>query len=630
MDEKTAGMKKCADSFGEIYVPEDRLWGAQTQRSLQNFGAGEEKMPMDIVRAIALIKSAAAEANRDPVPGRMSEEKAAAIVEAAAKIVRGELDGHFPLSVWQTGSGTQTNMNVNEVIANAANAAAGKTLLHPNDDVNMSQSTNDVFPSAIHLSFILKAEKELIPALDGLYLSLSELSVRYRDCLKCGRTHMQDAVELTFGQEVGGWAGAVRYGRDALKEAVDDLRALPLGGTAVGNGINAPELFPVTVCGYLSKKSGTRVYPDPNFFHSMSMKSRVLKAHSALKNLAFDLMKIANDIRMLSSGPRCGLGEIRIPANEPGSSIMPGKVNPTQCEALIMVCMRVVGNDAAVSLAGGSGSFELNVAMPLIAYSCMQSLGLLSDAVLSFTERCVSGITANETRMRQLRDSSLMNVTALSPVIGYDKAARIAKNAEQKGITLRESCSELGILTPEEYDRLTANPDPSDKPDLKSVDYTVRSACFDDIPELLRIYAAARQYMKDNGNPGQWGEDRPVVGKIRADIAASNMHIIECAGRAVGAFALIPGEDPTYAVIEDGSWLDTSPYCTVHRIASDGSVRGVFDAALLFCLSKTAHIRIDTHKDNKTMLRLLAARGFSRRGIIHLENGDERIAFERI
>ncbi|MBO7376593.1 MAG: class II fumarate hydratase [Clostridia bacterium] len=627
---KDNGNHTVSDSFGSVEVDNSAFWGAQTARSLCNFRIGSEKMPTELIRAIAMIKEAAACANHELRPGAMTAEKKEAIVSVCERILTGELDSQFPLSVWQTGSGTQTNMNVNEVVANLANLEAGRVLLHPNDDVNMSQSTNDVFPSAIHLSALLMIENELIPVLEKLFNSLSTLSVKYRNAVKCGRTHIRDAAEMTFGEEVSGWAGAVSFGIDELRGACDKLRALPLGGTAVGNRINTPERYSVCATKYLTKISGTRVYPASNFFFSMSLKSAVAAAHSALKNLAYDLSKIAGDVRWLSSGPRCGLSVISIPANEPGSSIMPGKVNPTQCEQLIMVCMRVIGNDATVSLAAGSGSFELNTAMPVIAYSFIQSLTLLRDSVRSFGEKCISGLEADVEKMKEYRDGSLMTVTALSPVIGYDRASEVAKYAEKKKISLAEACEQLGICTADEYKKLLKNPDPGAPVRLCGAAYAIRRALPADAEELDRIYSAARRYMKESGNPSQWGDSRPDKKVLERDIKLGNLYIVECGQRAVGAFAFIEGEEPTYGRIWGGSWLSEKPYGTIHRIAGDGTVSGLFDAALCFCLGKTDHIRIDTHRKNLTMLHLLSSRGFSERGIIHLENGDERIAFELI
>lgn len=606
----------------------NHLWGKQTQMCVNNFRIGTEKMPSEIIRAIAMIKGAAALANAELVPGRMTPEKRDLIADAARAVAEGGYDGEFPLPVWQTGSGTQTNMNVNEVIANIANAGAGYELLHPNDDVNMSQSTNDVFPSSIHLSLILAAERSLIPALEGLYGELTRLSFEYRDTEKCGRTHLRDATPVTFGQEISGWAGAVRYGIDSIKTAVEDLRALPLGGTAVGTGINAPEGFALCVTRRLSEISGTRVYPDQNRFHSMSCKSRISRFHSALKTLAGDLTKIANDIRWLSSGPRTGLGEITIPANEPGSSIMPGKVNPTQCEALIMVCMRVMGNDESISLAASAGNFELNVTMPLIAYCSLQSVNLLSDAADSFTEKCVKGIRADEKKMKYYKDISLMNATSLSPLIGYDGTAKVVELAAKAGITLREACLKLNLITAEKFDSIFGNKRVESVVRLCDCDYRIREATLADIPELDRIFASARERMKASGNPYQWGDSRPPHDAILSDISHGQMYIVECTGRCVGCFALVPGDDPTYSVIYDGTWLSDEPYYTIHRIASDGSVSGLFDACLGYCLQKTSHIRIDTHADNNAMKHILKKRGFSRRGIIHLLNEDEREAYE--
>ncbi len=440
------------DSMGEVSVPADRTWGAQTQRSLDNFRIGSDRMPPSLIRAIIMIKEAAAEANHRLIPERMTEGKKLAITGACEKLLSDFPEDEFPLSVWQTGSGTQTNMNVNEVIAHVGNAAAGDGLLHPNDDVNMSQSTNDVFPSAIQLAYLLLAEKRLLPALGRLSGAFSRLEDKYAGTVKCGRTHLMDAVPVTFGQEAGGWRSTVDFDAELIERSLPPLRRIPLGGTAVGTGLNAPRGFDGEVCRELSRISGTGVLPAPDKFHSLSAKSEIAAAHSALNVLASDLIKICNDIRWMSSGPRCGLSEIRIPENEPGSSIMPGKVNPTQCEAAIMVCMHVAGNNLAIANAASSGNFELNVAMPLIGWSAIRSVCLLSDAVDSLTEKCVGGITADADKMKRTFESSVMNITALSPLIGYEKAAECAKRARTEGITLKEAVLRGGLLSPEEFD----------------------------------------------------------------------------------------------------------------------------------------------------------------------------------
>ena len=442
------------DSMGEVRVPAEKYWGAQTQRSFENFKIGEEKMPLALIRALAAVKQAAARVNRVLVPSRMTEEKARCIDRAAAEILSGTLDAHFPLSVWQTGSGTQTNMNVNEVIAARGNDLACRKLLHPNDDVNMSQSSNDVFPSAMHIAAIVETERALLPALDNLVGTLLRLEAENRGLVKTGRTHLQDATPLLFSQEISGWRASLEKDRELICASLAPLRALALGGTAVGTGLNAPAGFDAAVCRALTEITGTAFTPSPNKFHSLTSKDELVFAHGALKALAADLMKIANDVRLLAGGPRCGLGEISIPANEPGSSIMPGKVNPTQCEAVTMVAVQVMGNDAAIGFAASQGNFELNVFMPVIIYNYLQSVRLLADVMRSFERSCVRGIRANAGRMRGNVARSLMLATALTPHIGYDNAAAVVKLAYQEDITLRDSCLRLGFLTGEEFDAL--------------------------------------------------------------------------------------------------------------------------------------------------------------------------------
>ncbi len=442
------------DSMGEMRVPADRYWGAQTQRSLQNFRIGGERMPIEIVRAFGILKKAAALANHRIQPERMTQEKLSAIGEACDEVISGALDGHFPLVVWQTGSGTQSNMNANEVIANRGNEIAGKALLHPNDDVNMSQSSNDTFPTAMHIAAVLAIEDALIPAMDRLIETLRRLEAENAGVVKSGRTHLQDATPIRFSQEIMGWRGLVEAPREMLLCALPQLRRLALGGTAVGTGLNAPKGFDEEVARAVSELTGKAFVPDENKFHALTGKDALVFAHGAMKALAANLMKIANDVRWLASGPRCGLGEIRIPENEPGSSIMPGKVNPTQCEAMTMVAVQVMGNDTAVGIAASQGNFELNVFMPVLIYNFLQSARLLADGLRSFNDNCVAGIVANREKMAENLHNSLMLVTALNPYIGYDNAAKTAKLAYRENISLREACVKLGFLTPERFDEV--------------------------------------------------------------------------------------------------------------------------------------------------------------------------------
>ena len=441
------------DSFGEISVPEDRLWGAQTQRSLENFRIGSEKMPSAVIRALAALKTACARANR--AAGKLTAEKAELIERACSLIMEGRYDSEFPLSVWQTGSGTQTNMNVNEVICGIVRQLTeGKVILHPNDDVNMSQSTNDIFPSAIDAACACLIYDRLLPALDALIDSFRSLELRYPGIVKVGRTHMQDAVPMTFAQEAGGWRASLESDRDLIIRSLEPLCALPAGGTAVGTGLNAPARFGEAVAEELKMITGKPFTSRKNKFSALSSRSELSFAHGALRTLAADLYKVASDIRLLSCGPRCGIGEIHIPENEPGSSIMPGKVNPTQCEAVTMVAARVMGNDTAVSFAASQGQLELNVYMPLLAYTMVQSVELLSDVCDSFRTNCVDGIEPDRERMQSLVEMDLMLVTALSPRTGYDAACEIAHCARDRGITLKEAAVASGLLTEEEYDRL--------------------------------------------------------------------------------------------------------------------------------------------------------------------------------
>ncbi len=448
--------RKEHDSMGEVLVEASRYWGAQTERSRQSFpiGVGHEHMPKEIIRAFAMLKKAAALANRELIPDAMTEEKCEAICAVGDEILSGELNEHFPLVVWQTGSGTQSNMNVNEVVANRANERAGKRLLHPNDDVNRSQSSNDTFPTAMHIAARLALQERLLPALDALIAALLEQEEQTAGLYKCGRTHLQDAVPLTLAQEISGWRASLERDREQLLAASLSLASLALGGTAVGTGLNAPKDFDIRSAAHLTELTGIPFHTAENKFQALTSKSELVFAHGAMKALAADLLKIANDVRWLGSGPRNGLGELFLPENEPGSSIMPGKVNPTQCEALTMVAVQVMGNDAAVGIAASQGNFELNVYMPLIAYNFLQSARLLADAMESFRLRCIAGMRPNVEKMQENMQKSLMLVTALNPYVGYENAARVAKLAHSEGITLREACQRLDLLTPERYDEI--------------------------------------------------------------------------------------------------------------------------------------------------------------------------------
>ena len=442
------------DSMGEIRVPADRYWGAQTERSRRNFpiGNGREPMPEEIIGAFAVLKEAAARANRALQPGKMTEEKCGAICLAAEEIRAGKLRKHFPLVVWQTGSGTQSNMNVNEVIANRGNEIAGKKLLHPNDDVNMSQSSNDTFPAAMHIAAATALEENVLPALEELTGTMRRLEKENEGILKCGRTHLQDATPIRFSQEISGWRASLEKDAEMIRAAGLPLRELALGGTAVGTGLNAPEGFDALSAEKTAELTGIPFVTAGNKFHALTSRDEMVFAHGALKALACDLMKIANDVRWLASGPRLGLGEITIPENEPGSSIMPGKVNPTQCEQVTMVAAQVIGNDVTVGMAASQGNFELNVFMPVCAYNFLQSARLLAESMRSFNERCAGGIRANREKMAENVRSSLMLVTALNPIIGYEKAAKTAQKAYREGISLKEACTALGYLTAEEFD----------------------------------------------------------------------------------------------------------------------------------------------------------------------------------
>lgn len=439
------------DTMGEIKVPQDKLWGAQTQRSYENFRIGDMKMPSEIISAFASLKKACACVNG--ISGRISKEKSILISNVCDEILAGELNDNFPLSVFQTGSGTQSNMNVNEVIANRGNQIAGERILHPNDDVNACQSSNDTFPTAMNVAAVCAIENKLLPAIDKLLDAFRKLENDNPDVIKTGRTHLQDATPVKFSQEVSGWRGLVEHAKDMVFYSLLSLRLVAIGGTAVGTGLNAPEDFDIKVCSELSELLGTAFLPDENKFRALTGKEAFVFAHGALKALAANLMKIANDIRWLSSGPRCGLGEINIPENEPGSSIMPGKVNPTQCEAVTMVAVQVMGNDTTIGIAASQGNFELNVFMPVCAYNFLQSVNLLSDAMNSFVDNCIIGITVNEEKMKEYLNRSLMLVTCLTPEIGYDKAAQAAKYAHKNRLTLKESVLSLGLMSEEEFDK---------------------------------------------------------------------------------------------------------------------------------------------------------------------------------
>jgi fumarate hydratase, class II len=445
------------DSFGPIEVPADRYWGAQTERSRHNFRIGEERMPRPLIAALAIVKRAAAQTNLELKS--LDARRVKAIVQAAQEIIDGKLDDQFPLSVWQTGSGTQTNMNVNEVIANRANELLGgargtKSPIHPNDHVNMSQSSNDSFPSAMHIAAVQEISQRLLPALGHLQAALNEKTKAFAAIVKIGRTHTQDATPLTLGQEFSGYEAQVKSGIARIKLALKELYPLAQGGTAVGTGLNAKRQFARLFAKKVAAITGLPFVSAPNKFEALASHGALAFAHGALNALATDLFKIANDIRFLGSGPRSGLGELLLPENEPGSSIMPGKVNPTQSEALTMVCCRVFGNDTTITVAASQGQFELNVFKPVIAYAMLQSVRLLADAANSFTDHCVVGIRANERRIRELMKNSLMLVTALTPQIGYDKAAQIAKAAHANGTTLREAAVKLGFVSGAEFDRL--------------------------------------------------------------------------------------------------------------------------------------------------------------------------------
>lgn len=445
-----------SDSLGKIKVPAEKYWGAQTQRSLLHFNIGHELIPLELIHAYGNLKQAAALANRQL--GKLTAKKQSLIVKASKEVASGKLDNHFPLHVWQTGSGTQTNMNVNEVIANRAIELTGgklgsKTPIHPNDDVNMSQSSNDSFPTAIHLAAVFAITAKLIPAITSLHNSLKSKQQQFAKIIKIGRTHLQDAVPLTIGQQFSGYLAQLKAASNNLTTTLPQLQQLAIGGTAVGTGLNAPKDFARQVCLELTKITKTKFTPAPNKFAAIAAHDAIVLTSGALKTLAAALMKIANDIRWLSSGPRCGIGEFTLPANEPGSSIMPGKVNPTQCEALIMVCIQVMGNDTAIGFAGSQGNFELNVCKPLLAYNLLNSISLLADGCNSFSAFAIKGLKPNKKQISNYLEHSLMLATALSPIIGYDKATQIAHTALKENITLKKACLKLGYLTATEFDK---------------------------------------------------------------------------------------------------------------------------------------------------------------------------------
>ena len=444
------------DTMGEMKVPKDAYWAAQTQRSVENFKIGNEKMPEEIIKAFAYLKKAVALVNKDL--GKLDAKKADAIAQAADEILEGKLDGNFPLVVWQTGSGTQSNMNVNEVIANRATEILGRDfrkekIVHPNDDVNKSQSSNDTYPTALHVASVIAVEETLIPAIEKLEKTLDEKSKEYNDIVKIGRTHLQDATPLTLGQEISGWVEMLRKSKKMIQDSLEAVRELAIGGTAVGTGLNAHPELGERVAKKISEFTGHKFISAPNKFHALTSHDALVFAHGALTALAADMMKIANDVRWLASGPRCGIGEIEIPANEPGSSIMPGKVNPTQSEAVTMVACQVMGNNTTISVAASQGNFELNVFKPVIAYNFLQSVKLLADSIVSFNDNAAVGIKPIKEKIDHYLNDSLMLVTALNPHIGYENAAKIAKTAHANGTTLKEEAVKLGLLTEEEFDK---------------------------------------------------------------------------------------------------------------------------------------------------------------------------------
>lgn len=440
------------DTMGEVRVPADKYWGAQTQRSINNFKIGKYKMPIEIIKAYAYLKKAAANANFEL--GTIENAKRKIISDVCDEILEGKLDDNFPLVIFQTGSGTQTNMNVNEVIANRGNEILGEEILHPNDDVNKSQSSNDTFPTAMHIAAVLQIQNNLLLNIAKLRNTFFELEKKYEDVIKIGRTHLQDATPITLGQEISGWRSMLEHNVFMLEDAFEYIREVGIGGTAVGTGLNAPKDFDKIVVNNLSELTGEKFKVSDNKFHDLTSKDALVNMHGALTALAANLMKIANDIRLLSSGPRCGIGELNIPENEPGSSIMPGKVNPTQCEALTMVCVKVMGNNSVISIAASQGNFELNVYMPLIISSFLESVGLMADAIRSFNDNCAVGITPNYDKIEDYLENSLMLVTALNPYIGYEKAAKVAKLAYKDNLTIREAIKKLGLLSEDEIDEI--------------------------------------------------------------------------------------------------------------------------------------------------------------------------------
>ena len=440
------------DSMGEMKVPANAYWGAQTQRSYENFKIGTEKMPKEITYAFAILKKAVAQANHRL--GKLDARRCEIIGKVCDEVLSGKLDDQFPLAVWQTGSGTQSNMNMNEVVANRGNEIAGEKLLHPNDHVNMSQSSNDTFPTAMHIAAVLETKTKLIPAMERMIAELERLEKENEGIIKTGRTHLQDATPITFSQEISGWRNMLEKSKKMIEMSLTEVAELALGGTAVGTGLNAPEGFAEAAAEEVSKLTGIKFITAENKFHSLTAKDEIVFVHGALKGLAANLMKIANDVRWLASGPRCGLGEIYIPENEPGSSIMPGKVNPTQCEAITMVAVQVMANDAGIGICASQGNLELNVYMPVMVYEYLQSVRLLADGLDSFREKCVCGIVANKEKMEGNLHRSLMLVTGLSPYIGYENAAKTAKKAYAENISLKEACVALGFLTEEKFDEV--------------------------------------------------------------------------------------------------------------------------------------------------------------------------------
>lgn len=438
------------DTMGEVKVPKKHFWGAQTQRSLENFCIGTETIPREVINAFAVLKAAAARANQRL--GKMDSLKSEAIVEACDDILRGKYSDEFPLKVWQTGSGTQSNMNLNEVIVHIVKVNHSNLKIHPNDDVNMSQSSNDTFPTAMNMAAVIMIHEKLVPAMDNLISTMKRLEDENYNVIKIGRTHLQDAVPIRFSQEISGWRGMLEESKEQIIEASDKLRKIAIGGTAVGTGLNCPKGFDKLCCEEITRIAGEKFVPNSNKFHALTSKDGYVYVSGALKGLAANLMKIANDIRWLANGPRCGLGEITIPENEPGSSIMPGKVNPTQCEAITMITIQVMGNDTTIGIGASQGNFELNVFMPVLAYNMIQSIRLLSDGIISFDKNCVSGIKAKKDKMASNLNNSLMLVTCLSPVIGYEKAALCVHKAYEEDKTLKKVVLELGFLTEEEYD----------------------------------------------------------------------------------------------------------------------------------------------------------------------------------